>query len=394
MSDKHRIASAELFPTDRPLSADAMIGREDDVDRIAMALMGGVNIVLAGPRRTGKTTVADAAIAVCAREGAYACAVDLFEAPDAASLAHQLTVGLLANRAPLRRAISEAVRSGRSILEALRSTASYRAREDLGQDIEISLELSLAERDPQQALLTSIRLAQQLAAADDRRTIIFFDEFQDIGSKRFGDPDGVMRQMRAVLQRSNKVSVLFAGSIEHLMRDLFAPSDRALSQYGSFHELAQITGEQWRTGLRARLALDDTTIADDALEHLIALGEGHPRATMLLAQQAHLMCIEEFAHEIDNAIVVQALVRALAAERLRHEQQIVRIRAAGRYGERMATRIAMGTELYAGLQSGQASRALNSLRDIGLIERGEGHGQWFLTDPLLRRYLVQRRLAT
>jgi DNA-binding transcriptional ArsR family regulator len=177
------------------------------------------------------------------------------------------------------------------------------------------------------------------------------------------------------------------------MRDLFAPSDRALSQYGSFHELAPITVEQWKTGLRARLALDDTTITDDALDHLIALGEGQPRATMLLAQQAHLICIEELAHDMDNAIVVQALTRALVAERLHHDQQIERIRVAGRYGERMVMRIAMGSELYAGLQSGQASRALNSLRNLGLIERGEKHGQWFLTDPLLRRYLVQRHLS-
>jgi uncharacterized protein len=391
MRDIGRAPSAALFPTDRPLSPEAMIGRDDDVDRIAMALLGGGNAVLAGPRRTGKTTVADAALAVCARGEAYTVAVDLFEAPDAASLAHRLTIGLLDNRAPLRRAISDARRSGRSILETLRSTASYRAREDLGQDIEVTLELSLAERDPQKALLTSIRLAQQLAEADRRKVIVFFDEFQDIRSKRFGDPDAVMGQMRAVLQRSGDVSVLFAGSIEHLMRDLFAPSDRALSQYGSFHELAPITAEQWRAGLRARLALDETEITDDALEHLIELGEGQPRATMLLAQQAHLICIEELARTVDNANVVQALTRALAAERLRHDQQIERIRVAGRYGERMAMRIATGSELYAGMQSGQASRALNSLRDIGLIERGDRHGQWFLTDLLLRRYLVERR---
>jgi hypothetical protein len=29
--------------------------------------------------------------------------------------------------------------------------------------------------------------------------------------------------------RSPHVSILFAGSIEHVMRDLFAPGDRALS---------------------------------------------------------------------------------------------------------------------------------------------------------------------
>jgi AAA+ ATPase superfamily predicted ATPase len=68
-----------------------MIGREDDVDRVAMALLGGANVVLAGPRRTGKTTVADAAIAICAREGAYVAAVDLFQASDAATLAWRST---------------------------------------------------------------------------------------------------------------------------------------------------------------------------------------------------------------------------------------------------------------------------------------------------------------
>ncbi len=367
-----------------------MIGRGEDVDRVAMALLGGVNTVLAGPRRTGKTTVADAAVAICAAEGAYVAAVDLFQAPDAASFAHQLTLELLANRAPLRRAIADAARAGRSVLEALRTTAGYRAREDLGQDIEITFELSLAERDPQGALLTAFGLPQRLADSDGRRVVLFLDEFQDIAGKRFGDPEVITRQLRATLQRASGVSVLFAGSIEHLMRDLFAPGDRALSQFGSFNELAPITIEQWTAGLRRRLGLDDTTITDDALAHLIELGEGHPRATMLLAQQAHLVCIEELSREIDNATVVQALERSLGAERLRHEQQIERIRSTGRYGERMASRVAAGSELYADLQPEQASRALNHLRDIGVIDRGDKHGQWFLTDPLLRRYLVER----
>jgi hypothetical protein len=305
-------------------------------------------------------------------------------------LAHELTVALLANRAPLKRAIVEAKQSGRSVLKALSVRGSVRAREDLGREIEVALEVSLAERDPAGALLAAIRLPQKLAQADGRRVVVFFDEFQDIASKRFGETEAITRQLRGVLQRSNDVSVLFAGSIEHLMRDLFAPSDRALSQFGSFHELASITAEEWTTGLRRLLMRDNTTITDDALDHLIELGEGHPRATMLIAQQAHLMCIEDFAYEIDNAVVVEALTRALAAERLRHEQQLERIRSNGRHTERMAVRVATEAELYAGLRPEQAWRGLKSLRDIGIVDRGEAHGRWFVTDPLLRRYLAER----
>jgi uncharacterized protein len=387
-----RIGSAVLFPTDHPISAEEMIGREDDVDRVAMTLLGGGNVVLAGPRRTGKTTVADAAVDICARQGAYVAAVDLFEAPDAAALAYRLSLELLANRPTLKRAIGEATRVGRSVLDALRTTVTYRAREDLGADIEITLELTHAEQDPSRALATAFAIPQRLASSDDRQVVLFFDEFQDIAGKRFGDPDTLTRQLRAVLQRSPRVSVLFAGSIEHLMRDLFAPTDRALSQFGSFHELAAITPEQWTDGLRRRLALDHATITDDALAHLIELGEAHPRATMLLAQQAHLASIEELRHKIDNAMVVQALDRALGAERLRHEQQIERIRAIGRHGERLAIRVAAGAELYAGLRPQQAARALGVLRDAGVIDRGARNGQWFVIDPLLRRYLAARRV--
>jgi hypothetical protein len=48
---------------------------------------------------------------------------------------------------------------------------------------------------------------------------------------------------------------MFAGSMEHLMRDLFSAEDRALSQFGSFYALGPITAEEWEQGIRERLAL-------------------------------------------------------------------------------------------------------------------------------------------
>jgi uncharacterized protein len=368
-----------------------MIGRPSDVDRIAMALVGGGNVVLAGPRRIGKTTVADAALVACQSDGAYVAKADLFECADAGALAHVLSLELLANRPLLRRAIRDAVDAGKNVLDALRLAATIRARQDLGEDIEVTLDLARAEDDPAQALDTALRLAQRLAERDGRRVVIFFDEFQDIATARFDDADVVTRRMRAIFQRSRGVSVLFAGSIEHLMRDLFAPSERALSQFGSFHELTPISAAEWVGGIRDRLAQDRTSITDDALTRLVELGEGHPRSTMLIAQQAHAQAIEDLVYEIDHANVVAALDRALVSEQLRHQQQLERIRAASRFGERMAIRVAADAELYQNLKPQQASRALNALRDIGVVERA-GHGRWYVIDPLLRRYLATRRV--
>jgi uncharacterized protein len=385
---KKRPGSAELFPTDEPIAADAMIGREDDVDAVARGLLGGANLVVAGPRRTGKTSVCDAAVAVCAREGCYTASVDLFRIADAAELAERLTLRLLANRSALRRALGTATARAGRVVEALSTSVAYRARQDLGEDLEIALTVSAARADPHRALGAAWELAERIAAADDRRLVLFLDEFQEIASGLYGDPGAVTRQMRAIFQRSPHVSVLFAGSIEHVMRDLFAPSDRALSQFGGLHELAPIDHTAWREGLRARLALDRCTIADTALERLLDASEGHPRATMLIAQQAHAVAVEELRRRLDDATVVAGIVRAMRADRLKHEQTLARIRAINRHAQRMAERVARGEPLYEALNPRIAAGTLERLRDAGIIERGSGRGQWSISDPLLRRYLA------
>ena len=66
-----RQASGDLFPTDVPIPASQLIGRGDDVREVATALENGTNLILAGPRRTGKTSVCDAALGRVERSGCY-----------------------------------------------------------------------------------------------------------------------------------------------------------------------------------------------------------------------------------------------------------------------------------------------------------------------------------
>jgi hypothetical protein len=267
-------------------------------------------------------------------------------------------------------------------------TVSLRARQDLGEDIELTWTPSRQRDDPPRALLTALELPERIAAGDGRRLILLIDEFQEIASGIFGDPTVLTRQLRAVLQRSPSVSVLFAGSIEHLMRDLFSPDDRALSQFGSFHELGPITTDEWVTGIGQRLALDSATITPTAIQRLLDAGENHPRVTMLIARESHAEAIQQLTHELDDAIVTRGIDRAIAAERLRHEQLLARIRSIGRYGQLLAQRVALGAVLYQGIASQTANRTLNAMRDLGLITPGHRHGQWLILDPLVRRYLT------
>ena len=388
MSNK-RIGSGELFPTDTPILAERMIGRDDEVAAIARSLQGAGNLIIAGPRRTGKTSVCDAALGQLADGGCYVAAVDLFRLADTADFAEQLVLSTIANRGSLKRLAHKARRAGRALADAAALTATVRARAELGEELDLAFRPGLAGQDPDRYLTYALELPQRIASADGRRLVVFFDEFQEVAAPRrpFGDPDRLTKRMRAIFQRSPDVSFLFAGSMEHLMRDLFVPTERALSQFGSFYPLSLIPPESWREGITERLTEDGCTIAPDALERLLLAGEGHPRVTMLIARWTHESSLVEETRTITDTHVSAGIRAAQLADLPKHEQTLERIRSLGRHTQRLAIRVARGAQLYEGLNPKLANDALRALRDTGVIEQTVPR-QWHITDPLLRNFLA------
>ena len=364
------------------------IRRASDVKEIVASLRAGAHVVIAGPRRTGKTTVCDAALSSLARRDTYIVAVDLFRISSAAELAEVLVARTISNRSTLRRLVHQARRAGRLAADAAGTSAVVKSKGQLGEELEIAFQPGLASRDPERYLDYALELPTRIAATDNKRLVVFFDEFQEVASAQrpYGDPDRLTKRMRAIFQRSTDVSYLFAGSIEHMMRELFAADRRALSQFGSFYELRPIDADAWSRGLRERFAADDCTVDARALERLIEHGESHPRATMLVAQQTHLSAALLETHEIDLDLVEQGYLSALRAERVNNEQSLERIRRAHRLGLEVARRIARSEPAYRGLPRGAVRRALEELRDAAIIET-HGRGDWRFTNPLLRRFI-------
>jgi hypothetical protein len=387
-----RQASGDLFPTDQPIPASQMIGRDTDVREVAVTLENGGNLVVAGPRRTGKTSVCDAAITHARAAGFYVVSVDLFRLADAAEFAEAMVTSALSNLAAVHQVVRKARRFGRQALSAAQGAVAVKLSTELGDAVEFALTPGLASENPQRALAAALELPERVARADDKRCVVFIDEFQEIANERhpYGDPDALTKQMRAIFQRSTQCSYVFAGSIEHIMRDLFAPTDRAFSGFGSFYRLRAITPEDWADGLRDRFAADHCTIADDALDRLIELGELHPRVTMLIAQKAHILTVLLDNREITRDLVTQAYDSAYHGDVAMLDQMIERIRSVHKHGLRMARRVGAGQTLTAGMHAGDANRALNKLLAAGMIER-VSHGEYRILNPLLRRHLAEQQ---
>ncbi|HEY2318062.1 MAG TPA: ATP-binding protein [Solirubrobacteraceae bacterium] len=386
-----RQASGDLFPTDIPIPASQMIGRGDDVQEIASALVNGTHLIVAGPRRTGKTSVCEAALGRAQRRGCYTARLDLFRIADAAELAEVLTLAVIANRSPARRIIRRARELGRSALTAAQAAAVLKLQSQLGEAIELAVTPGWAAANPERALDLALELPERVAAADDRRLILFFDEFQELASERrpYGDPDQVTKRMRAVFQRSTSVSYLFAGSLEHVMRDLFAPQQRAFSGFGSFHPLRPIPVGEWREGLADRFAADDCTVSVDALSRIVELGGGHPRATMRIAQQTHLVSVQLDRRDIDLDLVELGYRAALNGDLPTMEQSVEQIRRLHKNALHVARAIAAGQPVPKRLAPAIRDRVLKLLLQAGIVEH-VARGDWRIVNPLLKEFL--RRL--
>src|SRR5579864_1790025 len=333
-----RHASGDLFPTDEPIPASQMIGRREDVREIAVALEGGTSVVIAGPRRTGKTSVCEAALTRIKAQNIYVAAVDLFELADAAELAEALVAAVLRNRPAIRQLIPRVRRLGRHALTATQAATVMTLKTQLGDGVELVLTPGLAAEDPEAALSKALEFPQRVAVVDGKRCVVFFDEFQELAGERrpYGDPDAVTKKMRAIFQRSGQVSYLFTGSLEHVMRDLFAPQRRALSGFGSFHTLRPIAPEDWRKGIRDRFEADGCKVEPRALQRMVELGELHPRVTMLIAQKTHFLSVLFDRHEIDLGLAEQGYETAYQGDSALIDQLLETIRSSHRLALKLA----------------------------------------------------------
>ena len=115
-----RISSRDLFPSDAPVPLDRMIGRRDDVDQLVLQLSGGAHRIVAAPRRTGKSSVCEAAIGVLRAKRFYTVSVSLFKYTNAATLAEAIAQETLANRRPMHKLIEKVRETGATVPRALR----------------------------------------------------------------------------------------------------------------------------------------------------------------------------------------------------------------------------------------------------------------------------------
>ena len=263
------ITDVNPFVYSRPISPEEIVDRDDETEQLLKNAVGGHYVRLYAPRKYGKTSLLQRALADGERqEGLVPVLVDLYGIVSIADVA---------------------VRFERAYAQELRGAIRSRVEEFLQKTglglslgaFGISARLQLQPKtSPLPALHALLDLPLRLEESGGFRAYIALDEFQDV--RKVPDLDGILRSH--IQFQGDVASYVFAGSEPGLMKQLFEHKEAPL--YGSAvpvrlgrlrdEDLAEYVADRFRESKRA---------VGEALNPLLASAKGHPQRAMLLAHR-------------------------------------------------------------------------------------------------------------
>jgi uncharacterized protein len=356
-----------------PLPPEEMIDREPEAQALLDLVVGGHSVRLLGPRRYGKTTLLRRLLNDADEAGMATCLVDLEDV---------LTLGEIVVR--IERAYAERLKGPiRRTVEAL--FRSWNVGLSLGAGGFAATLQHSPRANADAVLLRLLELPRELHRGKGVKSVIVFDEFQDVLAVHGADG-----KFRSVIQHQLEfASYAFAGSAPRAMEELFSDPKRPLLDQAVAKDLLPLPVDAVAERIEDRFKATERD-PGAALAPLLEFTRGHPMRSMMLAHFLWELCPEgETANE-------EMWVEAQEAA-LRHASPTMRaIWKALPLNERRASLAlaSLGSPYVAdnaaavGLNRNSIGAALDGLRDrADIVETG---GTPRLTDPVFELWLQRR----
>ena len=324
-------------------------GPEYFCDRVAetrtlmRAVLNGSNVTLLSPRRYGKTGLISNAFHHLAQKGEYETIyLDLFGTQNLADFTNALANAVLGRLdTPLEKVGSAAKR----LIQNLRPTLSYDAANGTP-----SLSFDISAKSAKGTLSQIFDYIRDRG----RKAVIALDEFQQIGNY---PEKGVEATLRGYVQFS-PARFIFAGSKQHIMREMFTSPKRPFYQSTTMMPLDVISEEAYYKFASGFFSAKGRHIDKDVFHELYTRFDGITWYLQVMlwefyADDANIDGIEQLdavitrrvkACEYDQQRVMtilpagaQRLLRAIAAERKVKEPQSGKFVA--KYGLRAASSV-------------------------------------------------------
>ncbi|MFH1653921.1 MAG: ATP-binding protein [Pseudomonadota bacterium] len=281
----------QLFPAGKPVSGSMLIGRRELLDELENILAIGQSVILAAPRRYGKTSIALEILERFKREGYFISSIDIFDMTDKRYLAEKIIESCLKNNPVRIEKYWKSLKSGAlSVLSMLKFKPS-------NEDIEVMLQLGKPSTDEEKLIDDALDFADRFCSRHKKNMVMFIDEFQEIA--KIGG-DALLKKMRSKFQRHKNIVYIFAGSQESLMTDLFKSKKHAFYRFGRFFEISNILSDDFFPYILKSFKSVGIKIATASIDQILEITVGHPYYTQLLCQMIYINCLKSKKEIVEN----------------------------------------------------------------------------------------------
>ncbi|HUW66079.1 MAG TPA: ATP-binding protein [Spirochaetia bacterium] len=369
----------KLFPVGGPVSEKDVVDREDFIVSLETRLFDGQSIMLAGPRRTGKTSLADEVLRRMKRQGAYTATIDSFRLSDKRDFAVSLIDACLENRTGIRKTFGTLKKQVKSIAGSAKMTVKL-------EDLQFDFSMLRSGSNDDDLLDYALGLPEILAINEKKHMVVLFDEFQDVS--RVTDTD-IYKKLRSYFQRHQNVSYLFLGSKEGMMKTLFANQKEAFYRFATILPIPPIPQESWVQYIRGKFNEQKIAIDNETVIEILQKTGGHPQDTMLVCSEIYYAVLETGKKLLTPATIRSGYDRALLTLAQVYDEILDEI--SQRVQARQILRnLATGGKAYdKRFNPNETKRIIDDLIAKAIIEK-HGRGLYNFIEPMFREHLLRQ----
>lgn len=261
------------------VEGSAFCNRKKELADLASAVENAEKLFVYSERRLGKTSLVHTALRQLPK-GRYTSAyVDLWPSD-----------GELSFVAATARAITESMSSTAGQLLDVAKQLFSRLTPSVTADAEGKPKVTFGfnmSGQPGPEMEEVLAAPAKIAERGKRKVVIFFDEVQQVLEY---ESDMVERRLRSIIQKQRDVSYIFLGSRKHLIQKMFLDRSRPLYRAAGHYPLGPIGTAHWIPFIARKFREGEKVIADDAIQQVCNLTEGHPFYTQHLCHALWELC--------------------------------------------------------------------------------------------------------
>ena len=283
----------QIFPFGSPVTGSELIGRSGSIETILQELRGKQNLLLPGPRRTGKTSVILDGLERLSKEGYITAYIDISRVNTKKELAELIEQEVVAYKNKKLKKLLQATKTTiKELLKIKEFKFAYR-------NFEFLLSLREPNINEDQLLDQAFDFIDEYAGKLKKEIVCAFDEFGEVSTI----DNNLIKKLRSKFQLQKHAVYIFSGSQESVLENIFSNPKEPFFGFAKQITLPKIDISIFSKYLHQQFHKANIKISDDNSRELCFWMNTHPYYTKVLANAVYEYAVINKIDSIDRNVM-------------------------------------------------------------------------------------------